>query len=69
MSTYVGPIYEPVGPVNAFHNVPRFGHISDVTELFDADGSLIPDLVVSYVLGTIFIAGFLISFYILFLCL
>ena len=65
---YIGPIYEAVGPVGAFHNVPRFGHISDVTSMFSADG-LVTDSLVSYILGTIFIAGFLLASYLVFILL
>lgn len=65
---YIGPIYEAVGPVTAFHDVPRFGNISDITSLFSAEG-LVWDTVVSYVLGTIFIGGFLLASYFVFISL
>lgn len=69
MTSYIGPNYEPAGPVTAFHGVPRFGNTDDITELFDADGTIRIVSLQYYVLGTIFIASFLLAVYILFLCL
>lgn len=69
MSSYISPVYEAIGPVSAFHAVPRFGSISDLTELFSADGLIIRENVVSYAFGSIFVGAFLLATYFIFLLL
>lgn len=69
--TYVGPIYEAVGPVKSFNGVPRFGHLDDISQLilYTDDEDLFRENLISYALGTIFTASFLLVSYIVFLIL
>ena len=46
--------------------MPRFGHSSDITDIFGDDGSIDFDKIIDYVMGSIFIAAFLLTTYILF---
>ena len=67
--TYIGPTYEPISSVESFNGVPRFGHLDDISELIKHidDDELFVEKAISYALGTIFIASFLLASYIVFL--
>ena len=67
--TYVGPIYEAIGPVKAFNGVPRFGHLDDISQLvlYTDDEDLFLQNLASYVFGIIFTAAFLLTSYIVLL--
>lgn len=59
-------MYYPVGPIRTFHHVPRFGHISDLTKLFDSEGLIKSGLNrSSYIQGTCFITGVCITLFLL----
>ncbi len=55
-----------IGPIKSFHGVPRFGHSSDITDIFTDDGSVDINKVLDYVMGSIFIAAFMMASYLLF---
>ena len=47
--------------------MPRFGHSKDITDIFDEDGYLDWNKLMDYVMGSIFIAAFLFTSYLLFI--
>mmetsp|Transcript_30085 Transcript_30085/g.34977 ORF Transcript_30085/g.34977 Transcript_30085/m.34977 type:complete len:503 (+) Transcript_30085:54-1562(+) len=67
VEAYIAPIYEPVAPILSFNKVPRFGHTSNITDIFTDDGSVDGDVIIDYVMGSIFIAAFLLVTYIIFI--
>ena len=52
--------------MNAFNNVPRFGHKTLITDLYSDDG-LDTELLRDYMLGSIFVGGFCIALLVIWL--
>lgn len=66
VNEYISPNYEPIGLIRAFHACPRFGNTHHITEIFTSDGGIDKNDLISYIRGTIFIAGFLLATYLIF---
>lgn len=49
--------YDAIRPVKAFNAVPRFGHTSNITDIYSTDG-IDTSVMSDYIQGTVFIAGF-----------
>ena len=62
MTSYIAPDYTPTSAVQLFGNVPRFGHTDDLATLVTGENDYI-----DYALGTVFIAGFIMSGFVLWL--
>uniref|UniRef100_A0A7S3VC74 Uncharacterized protein n=1 Tax=Chaetoceros debilis TaxID=122233 RepID=A0A7S3VC74_9STRA len=64
-------VYDPIAPINAFNAVPRFGHTSNITSIFAAgDGGgeeLDSAALLDYIQGTVFVGGFCLASFIVWL--
>jgi len=58
MRELVASAYKASSAVKLFNAVPRFGHTSVITSIFDANNEVDTDAVIEYARGTVFIAGF-----------
>ena len=57
-----------VSPIKAFNAVPRFGHTSDITSIYN-DGGLDMVALTDYAQGTVFVAGFCLAAFIIWILL
>lgn len=55
-----------IGPLKSFYGVPRFGHSSDITDIFTDEGDLDFNKIFDYLMGTIFVAAFLLATFLVF---
>jgi hypothetical protein len=65
MRNLVVSAYNPNLAVSSFNNVPRFGHISVITDVYDVNGGINTAALSDYIQGTLFIAGLCIAIFIL----
>jgi len=50
-------VYSPNLAVSSFNDVPRFGHTSVITDIYDVNGGINTAVLSDYLRGTVFIAG------------
>jgi hypothetical protein len=55
-----------IGPISSFHSVPRFGRPSTITSWLGDDGTIDMNKVTDYIMGSIFVAAFMFSTYLVF---
>jgi len=60
-------VYDPIAPIKAFNAVPRFGHTSNITSIFATGESFDAAILVDYVQGTVFVGGFCLASFLIWL--
>lgn len=57
MRNLIATVYSPNLAVSSFNDVPRFGHTSVITDVYDINGGVNTAVLSDYIRGTVFVAG------------